>query len=296
MKKFFSIIIAAFSLSLVVVDADAASRRFGGGGNVGKQRSDVTQQQAAPKAPAQQQNQAAPATPAQQPSGMSKWLGPLAGLAIGAGLASLFFNNGMGGALAGMLMVGLLVAAAIFAVRYFMRGRTGHQQQPLQYAGAGADTAGPVTPPTALPGGAGSQSIAATVGGATALAAAPAWPAGFDAAAFARQAKLNFVNMQAANDKRDLSTMRDVLTPEMYREIEANLRSEWGTPQKTEVVTLEAEVINVVTEGDLYVVSVRFTGMIREQDAQPEAFSEIWHLEKPVNGRSGWVVSGIQQS
>jgi len=289
MKKLISIIIALVSLALAVEDAEAASRRFGGGGNVGKQRSGITQQQAAPKAPAQ----AAPATPAQQPSGMSKWLGPLAGLAIGAGLASLFFNNGFGGALAGMLMVGLLVAAAIFAVRYFMRGKTAHQQ-PLQYAGAGAT--GPAATPTALPGGAGSHSVAATTGAATASATASGWPAGFDAAAFARQAKVNFVNMQAANDKRDLSTMRDFLTPEMYREIEANLRSEWGTPQKTEVVTLDAEVLDVVTEGDLYVVSVRFTGLIREQaGAEPEAISEIWHLEKPVNGRSGWLVSGIQQ-
>jgi predicted lipid-binding transport protein (Tim44 family) len=226
---------------------------------------------------------------------MSKWLGPLAGLAIGAGLASLFFNNGAGGALAGMLMLGLLVAGAIFAVRYFMRGRTA-PERPLQYAGAGADTAGPVATPVALPGGAGAQSVAATTGSATAPTGSVAWPAGFDAAAFTRQAKVNFVNMQAANDKRDLSTMRDFLTPEMYREIEANLRSEWGTPQKTEVVTLDAEVIDVVTENDQYVVSVRFTGMIREQGAEPEAFSEIWHLEKPVNGRSGWVVSGIQQS
>lgn len=289
MTKFLSVIIAAFSVFMVAADVDAA-KRFGGGGNIGKQRSGITQQQAAPKAPAQQQSQAAPA---QQPSGMSKWLGPLAGLAIGAGLASLFFNNGLGGALAGLLMAGLLVAAAVFALRYFMRGRTGPQQAPLQYAGAG--TAAPVSAPVALPGGAGSQSIAATLGGASAPAAA-AWPAGFDAAAFTRQAKINFVNMQAANDKRDLSTMRDFLTPEMYRDIEANLRSEWGTPQKTEVVTLDAEVLDVTTEGELYVVSVRFSGMIRESNGEPEAFSEIWHLEKPVNGRSGWVIAGIQQS
>jgi predicted lipid-binding transport protein (Tim44 family) len=291
MKKFLAIIIAALSIVLVAEHADAA-KRFGGGGNVGKQRSGITQQQTAPKAPAQQ-NQAAPATPAPQPSGMSRWLGPLAGLALGAGLASLFLNNGMGGALAGMLMVGLLAAAVIFALRYFMRGRVA-RQEPLQYAGAGSS--GQMAAPTALPGGAGGQSVAATTGGIDAPAVASTWPAGFDAVAFTRQAKVNFVNMQAANDKRDLSTMRDFLTPEMYREIEANLRSEWGTPQKTEVVTLDAEVMDVATEGDLYVVSVRFSGLIREQDGQPEAFSEIWNLEKPVNGRSGWLISGIQQT
>ena len=85
-----------------------------GGKSIGKQR-EADQSRTRPRrrrprssssrrAPAQQQ--AAPATPpAQQPSGMSRWLGPLAGLAIGAGLASLFFNNGLGGALMGILLV-----------------------------------------------------------------------------------------------------------------------------------------------------------------------------------------------
>jgi len=287
MKKLMSLIIALIGLSLIVADSDA--RRLGGGGSFGKQRSGITQQQAAPKAPAQQQNQAAPATPAQQPSGMSRWLGPLAGLALGAGLAALFLNNGFAGALAGLLMMGLLVAAAVFAARYFMRGRTA-QRQPLQYAGAGA--AEPATL-TALPGGAGSRSVAATTAAGTVMGR---WPAGFDAAGFVRQAKLNFVNMQAANDKRDLSAMQEFMTPELYREIEADLTTAGAAPQKTDVVTLDAEVLDVATEADLYVVSVRFSGLIREQaGADPEPFAEIWHLEKPVNGRSGWLVSGIQQ-
>jgi predicted lipid-binding transport protein (Tim44 family) len=75
------------------------------------------------------------------------------------------------------------------------------------------------------------------------------------------------------------------------------MRASGDAPQKTEIVTLNAEVADVTTEGDLYVVSVRFSGLIREEagaDAQP--FSEIWHLEKPTNGRSGWLVSGIQQA
>jgi predicted lipid-binding transport protein (Tim44 family) len=288
MKKLLLIIIAVASVALAVEDA-AAARRFGGGGNIGKQRSGITQREAAPapKAPAQQQNQAAPATPAQQPSGMSRWLGPLAGLALGAGLASLFLHNGMGGALAAVLMLGLVAAVLVYLARYFMRGRAAEQS--LQYAGAGA--AEPTI--TALPGGAGARSVAATTAGPS---AAP-WPADFDAAGFVRQAKLNFVNMQAANDKRDLTTMRDFLTPEMYREIEANLRMAWGTPQKTEVVTLDAEVLDVATEGNQYVVSVRFTGLIREEaGAEPEPFKEIWNLEKPVTGRSGWLIAGIQQA
>ena len=123
MKKFLVVALALSSLSLMIEAANAA--RLGSGRSVGIQRSAPAQQQAAPKAPAQQQQQAAPATPAQQPqpSGASKWLGPLAGLAIGAGLAAFFFNNGMTGLLTGLLVIGLLAAAAVFAARVLMRGR-----------------------------------------------------------------------------------------------------------------------------------------------------------------------------
>src|SRR5512134_2445856 len=164
MKLLISAIITLVGLSLVAIDADA--RRLSGGRNLGMQRSAPTQQQAAPKAPAQQQQ----ATPAQQPAGASKWLGPLAGLALGAGLAALFLNNGLAGLLAGLLVIGLIVAAVAFAARALMRGRVA--QAPLQYAGAGAGTQ-PAS--GSLPGGAGAHAAAATVG---------RWPAGFNAAEF----------------------------------------------------------------------------------------------------------------
>jgi predicted lipid-binding transport protein (Tim44 family) len=122
------------------------------------------------------------------------------------------------------------------------------------------------------------------------------FPAGFDPEAFARQAKLNFTRMQEANDRADLGALRDMMTPALFTEIEAQVRERGGVPQKTEVVTLDARVIEVVTEGDHYIASVRFTGLIREEPgAQPESFSEVWHLQKPVNGSSGWLMAGIQQ-
>jgi predicted lipid-binding transport protein (Tim44 family) len=282
MNKLLSILIGLIGLSLIAVDADA--RRMSGGRNLGMQRSAPAQQQAAPKAPAQQQQQqTAPATPAQQPAGASKWLGPLAGLALGAGLFALFLNNGLAGLLGGLLVMGLIVAAVAFAARALLRGRVA--QAPLQYAGAGAGT--PPTPGT-LPGGAGANSVAAATG---------RWPAGFNAAEFVRHARLNFVRLQEAYDKKDLSAMRDFLAPEVYREIEADIRGAGGADERTEVLTLEAEVLDVAQESGSYVVSVRFTGMIREaagRDAVP--FGETWHLEKSLDGRSGWVVAGIQQS
>lgn len=278
MRTLLFVALALIGLALVAVDADA--RRFGGGRNTGMQRSAPTQQQAAPKAPAQQQ-QAAPATPAQQPSAASKWLGPLAGFALGAALFGLFLNNGLAGVLAGLLLIGLLFAGLVFAARA-LRGRTA--QQPLQYAGAGG-----IEPSfTPLPGGAGANSVAA----ATARA-----PAGFDAAGFLRHARLNFVKLQEAHDRKDLSLMRDFLAPAVYREIEADIRAAGDAPQHTEVLTLEAEIVDVVEEAGSYIVSVRFSGLIREApDHEGAAFSETWHLEKPVNGSGGWVVAGIQQA
>jgi predicted lipid-binding transport protein (Tim44 family) len=287
--KTLAVLIATFfTFGLFAFDAEA--KRLGGARNVGQQREAISPQQAAPKAPVQQQ-QAASGTPAQQPvqqpAGASKWLGPLAGLALGAGLAALFLNNGLAGVLAGLLMIAAIVAAAIFAVR-LLRAKTANA--PLQYAGAGTQASpyGPISSAPAFGGGAAANSVAATTS---------RWPAGFDAEEFARHAKLNFVRLQAAHDARDLSTMRDFLTPEMLREIEADIQSAGNAPQKTEVVTLNSEVLDVVTENDAYLVSVRFSGLIRETAAgEPQAFSEIWHLQKPLDGSSGWLIAGIQQN
>jgi predicted lipid-binding transport protein (Tim44 family) len=127
-------------------------------------------------------------------------------------------------------------------------------------------------------------------------ASASSRPAGFDEAEFVRHARLNFVRLQEAHDRKDLTMMRDYLAPDVYREIEADIRAAWGAQQKTEVLTLEAEVIEVAEEVGSYIVSVRFSGLIREAaDREPESINEVWHLQKPVSGRGGWVVAGIQQ-
>jgi predicted lipid-binding transport protein (Tim44 family) len=94
-----------------------------------------------------------------------------------------------------------------------------------------------------------------------------------------------------------MGEIRDFLTPQLAREIEADIRTSGDAPQKTEVITLDAEVLDVAEESGMYVVSVRFSGMIRETEgAEPQPFSEVWHLEKPLNGRSGWLLAGIQQA
>jgi predicted lipid-binding transport protein (Tim44 family) len=143
-----------------------------------------------------------------------------------------------------------------------------------------------------MPGsGAAAHSLAATT------ATAGRWPADFNATEFLRHARLNFVRLQEANDARDSAALADVVTPDVLAAVQEQWQTE-GAPQgKTEVVTLESEVLDVATEGLLYIVSVHFSGLIREDGgAEPQTFAEIWHLEKPLRGNTGWLVSGIQQA
>ncbi len=290
MKKILAVLIMLFSTAFIAVEADAA-KRLGGGKNVGTQRN--VQQQATPKAPA-----AAGAT-AQQPAAAAapagnKWLGPLAGLALGAGLMALFMNNGMAGGMAGLLLIAAIAGIGFMVFRAL---RSRGTPAPMQYAGNAGHTGhvGHTTPEPVVLGGsaaAAPHSVAAT----TASIAASRWPADFNAEEFVRHARLNFVRLQTANDTRDRTALADFLTPDMLTDVQEQWRVEGDAQGKTEVVTLESEVLDVVNEGLLYIVSVRFSGLIREAtDSEAQPFAEIWHLEKPMRGTLGWLVSGIQQ-
>ena len=104
-----------------------------------------------------------------------------------------------------------------------------------------------------------------------------------------------FRSLQAANDARDLDTLKEVTTDEMYAAILADLAPRTG-PQHTDVVNLQAQLLEVTTEGDRHWASVRFEGMIREETQEAAAFQEVWHLQKPVSGQTGWLLAGIQQA
>jgi predicted lipid-binding transport protein (Tim44 family) len=132
-------------------------------------------------------------------------------------------------------------------------------------------------------------------GGATNVTPAPSLPPGFNPAPFLQQAKAQFRHLQAAYDQDDRAALSDVMTPEMFAEVERDLDRR-GVHVATEVVTLDADVLEVATEGRQHVASVRFTAMLREDGAaQPKSVVEVWNLVKPVDGSSGWLLAGIQQ-
>ena len=277
MSKFFTLFfVALIGFGLTAQDADA--KRFGGGSSVGKQRSATSQQTATPPKPAQ-----APAA-APAPSGASKWLGPLAGLAAGGLLASMFMGGGLAGGIGNILMILALVGGAFFIFRMLKKP----QPQPVQYAGHTERTT--VTDMPAFGNSAAPAASAAMQAGST----RPAW---FEDEPFLREAKKQFIRLQDANDRGDVNDIREYVTPEMYAELSMQIQERNGKQNKTEVMTLNADIADVVTEGDLVIASVRFSGMIREEANGPaEAFSEIWHIQKSQSQPNAtWFISGIQQ-
>ena len=230
-------------------------------------------------------------------------MGPIAGLAAGLGLAALASHLGFGDELASMVMIGLLAFAIMAAIGFFMRKRAAAQRGGtsqaggLAYAGASPDAgaANPAAPAYKVAMPAGGSMIGSALG--SGQAAAATLPADFDAAGFERNAKVNFIRLQAANDAGDLDDIRQFTTPEMFAELKMALSERGATAQKTDVLSIEAKVIDVEEDADRYVVSVRFAGVIRDDSGAPdESFNEIWHLSKSRQANSGWLLSGIQQA
>lgn len=288
MKKFLMALTVAI-VGFTVALSSAEAKRLGGGGSFGKSSPSYSRQ-----APAQGPGQSAtaprPAQPA-APAPASPWRGILGGALLGLGLGALLSHFGLGGELASIigtaLMIGLLAFAAIMLFRLMSRKTAGQAPRPA-YAGP-MEKSG--IPEVGSNLGSAPQPVNWQSG------TAPSVPADFDSAGFLRHAKINFLRMQAAWDKADVNDIREFTTPEMFAELKMQLTERGPSPNHTDVVTLNAELMGVETVGDEHLASVRFNGMVKEEENAPaEAFNEIWVLSKPVSGHSGWLLAGIQQA
>lgn len=290
MKTLFVLTLALFAITLVTLP-DAEARRFGGGMSLGKQFKST------PRSAPRQTQQAAPnrsqaAGTAGRTSGASRWLGPLAGLAAGGLLASLFFGDGFEGIqFMDILLIGGLIIGAMMLFKAMRR------RSPVA-AGAGAGAyGGPVPtgkredqglmlPDLGTPAGA-----APTAGDGE----APSW---FDDAAFLDGSKTHFIRLQAAWDQADFRDIREYTTPQLYAELQRERKRLGEAPQFTEVVTLDAELVGVRRDGDQVVASILFSGLIREeQRATADPFRETWHVQHDWDSSEGdWLIAGVQQA
>ena len=262
MKKILTLFtLAIFSFGLAAFDAEA--KRFGGGQSIGKQRESIS-----PQVGAETGADAFRRAGAAAAAG-NKWMGPLAGLAAGGLLAALF----MGGAFEGIkmmdvLMLAALMAAVFFVVRMLRKPRQEAISAPDAVFGHGRGPKrggnGPPVAATSTSAPAGSRLQAATPADACCQQSGPNIPADFKVEPFLRNAKTSFIRLQAANDARDLSDIREYTTPEMFAEISMQINERGNEPQKTEVLAINADLLEVVTENDTAIASVRFNGQLRE--------------------------------
>jgi predicted lipid-binding transport protein (Tim44 family) len=278
---------------------------------------------------AQRNASPAPAPAAAQPARRG-FGGMLAGLAAGLGLAWLAHTLGFGEAFANILMFGLLAVVVMVVVGMIMRRRqaaAGMQRTGgYAYQGAGATADAPVSPRQYNPAKVGNDASArpwedptsgfgtaprdssggVRIGSALgagqprgALEGSQTWgvPPGFDTDGFLAAAKRNFVTLQDAWDRSDMGTLRSMMTDEMLEEIRGQMagREPLLPGQKTEVVMLEAQLLGIEELATEYMASVEFSGMIREEpSAGPSPFREVWNMVKTKDGKSGWLVAGVQ--
>ena len=329
MKSFWIALVAVFMVSSVGL-TDAQAKRVGGGGSVGKQAPSGTMQRnttpstpagqnATPAAPAAAQN-AAPARPAAPPAAAqpqrNRWLGPIAGLAAGLGLAALASHLGFGDELASMvgsmLMIGLVVVAGLALFAWIRSRRAGASRglraEPAYAGGYSPSNLGREATVSPVPVQAQSsfESLQSSQTGSYAShdrtwgdetdVAMSHIPADFDSEGFLRSAKVCFVRMQASYDAANTADLREFTSPEMFAELKLEIDARKGAANQTDVVTLEAELLGVDTGPIEQMASVRFTGMIREEaGAAAQAFDEVWNFTRPIGSQGGWVLAGIQQ-
>ena len=321
MKKFLvMLMLVASTLSMVAVDAEA--KRMGGGGSFGRQSQGLSRP-APSSAPMQQQAAPRPATPpaaapAARPA--SPWRGMLGGALLGLGLGAMLSHFGIGGAFASvistLLMVALLGLALMFIIRFFRRKSTGGNGVTPAFAGNGyarsttpeigsgvrsyGDTPAPAAGAGVAAAAAGVAAAAAPAAAAAAYPATPAAPYGvpddFDVPAFLRHAKTYFIRLQDAWDKANVQDISEFTTPEMFAELRMQIQERGASPNVTDVVQLNAELLGIETNANDYLASVKFSGLIKEApDASAAEFAEIWNLSKPASGQGGWVLAGLQQ-
>lgn len=306
-----AVMLAASSLALLSVSFDAEARRMGGGLNFGRQSSNVITQRKAITPPASSTTRNASSTTSAAAgtaaagtaarSGMSRFLGPLAGIAAGLGIAALLSHLGLSGAFLEFLSSFVLIALVAFAVMFLLRRLRGAASgssaaQPAAQAAGMTRQSWDSDPVRALSPQPATPQPEMTAATAPQTLEADAWfiPQDFDTPAFLARAKAQFVAIQKIWDSGDLDQLSQYLTDDLIAEFRPQIQARQGKPEHTEVVLLNAELLGIEAVAGGHLASVRYSGMLREApQAEAFHFEEVWNLYK-ADG-AGWLLAGIQQ-
>jgi predicted lipid-binding transport protein (Tim44 family) len=310
-------ILATLFLTLTLLMAglqEAQAKRFGGGSSFGSKpsysspynRSTSPGPTSQPARSAKQQQAAAQNQTARQGlASRGGLMGMLGGLALGGLLGSMFF----GGAFEGINMMDMLLFAGVAFVLFKLFASKARQPHPAANTAYGKSTysePGRSTDYNSAPVSSGSNSSGFNTdllfGNKNAPANttafnAPAFdvPADFDQSAFLAGAESAYRYLQTAWDNADLAAIRGLTTDKVFAEIQDQLRAT-ATSNKTEVLKLSSELLEVREVGSNLEAVVLFDSILREDDGDTDQVREVWHFTKPVNSKQPkWFLDGIQQ-
>lgn len=260
---------------------DAHAKRFGGGKSFGSAPSHQTRQ--APQQTQAAPNQAGRQTPAAA-SGASRWLGPLAGLAAGGLLASMFMGDGSEGIQFMDILIFGLIAFLLFR---FLAARR-RQQQPAMAGHAPMQREMPQQPATSIFGGSAAPVAAAPV------INAPAW---FNEQSFVAAAREHFLSLQQHWDANEMDKIAEFVTPQLLGFLKQE-RAEIGDAyQSTYIDDLQIQLDGVDDDAEKTTATLTFTGVAKtSRFDQGEPFSESWRMERTQGENQPWLVAGIRQN
>ncbi|MER1945241.1 Tim44 domain-containing protein [Stutzerimonas stutzeri] len=259
---------------------DAHAKRFGGGKSFGSAPSHQTRQ--APQQTQAAPNQAGRQTPAAA-SGASRWLGPLAGLAAGGLLASMFMGDGFEGIQFMDILIFGLIAFLLFR---FLAARR-RQQQPAMAGHAPMQREMPQQPATSIFGGSAAPAAAPVIN-------APAW---FNEQSFVAAAREHFLALQQHWDANEMDKIAEFVTPQLLGFLKQE-RAEIGDAyQSTYIDDLQIQLDGVDDNAEKTTATLTFSGVAKtSRFDQGEPFSESWRMERVQGENQPWLVAGIRQN
>ncbi len=292
-KRLIFTLIALFTLALFYTWIEQAeARRLGGGRSFG---SSPSYQRSAPQPSSPQrtqpgQTQPSPQSPANPTASPRPFGGMLGGLLMGGLIGSLLFGGMHSWGGPGLLDILVFGGLLFFLFRFFKA-----RQMATQEAGQ-----------TSFSTGLGSQETWASAnpgyGTVQGMPMSPdaeevRIPEDFDQEDFMKGAKAVYTRLQSSWDKRDLEDVRYFTSKEVWEEINRQAQED-PKPGKTEILRVNARLLEVASSNSHTVASVLFDVMMRESKAEDMAkeVREIWHFSKDgKDPKSFWVLEGIQQ-
>jgi predicted lipid-binding transport protein (Tim44 family) len=214
----------------------------------------------------------------------------LGGLLMGGLIGSLLFGGMHSWGGPGLLDI-LIIGGLLFFLFRFLKAR----RMATQEAGHASFSTGLGTQETwgsSRPGYGSAQGVPIP-----AAAEEVKIPQGFDQEDFMKGAKAVYNRLQNSWDKRDLEDIHHFTSTEVWEEINRQAQQD-PKPSKTEILRVNARLLEVSSANSHTVASVLFDVMMRESKEEDMAkeVREVWHFSKDdKDPKSFWVLEGIQQ-